>query len=44
MEYYEREWEREMWEVEHFPDAERAELYPEVESDFCTECEEMPHE
>lgn len=26
-EYYEREWEREMWEVEHFPDAERAELY-----------------
>lgn len=26
-EYYEREWERERWEVEHFPDAERAELY-----------------
>lgn len=26
-EYYRREWEREAWEVEHFPDGERAELY-----------------
>ncbi len=26
-EYYDREWEREAWEVEHFPEAERAELY-----------------
>lgn len=25
-EYYEREWKRETWEVEHFPDGERAEL------------------
>jgi VIT1/CCC1 family predicted Fe2+/Mn2+ transporter len=26
-EYYEREWQRESWEVEHFPEGERAELY-----------------
>lgn len=26
-EYYDREWQREAWEVEHFPDGERAELY-----------------
>lgn len=26
-EYYRREWEREAWEVENFPDGERAELY-----------------
>jgi vacuolar iron transporter family protein len=26
-EYYRKEWEREAWEVEHFPDGERAELY-----------------
>jgi VIT1/CCC1 family predicted Fe2+/Mn2+ transporter len=26
-EYYEREWQREAWEVEHFPDGERQELY-----------------
>jgi VIT1/CCC1 family predicted Fe2+/Mn2+ transporter len=26
-EYYEREWQREAWEVEHFPEGERAELY-----------------
>ena len=25
-EYYEREWQRETWEVEHFPEGERAEL------------------
>lgn len=25
-EYYDREWQREAWEVEHFPDGERAEL------------------
>ncbi len=25
-EYYEREWQREAWEVEHFPDGERAEM------------------
>ena len=25
-EYYRKEWEREAWEVEHFPDGERAEL------------------
>ena len=27
LEYYEREWQREAWEVEHFPEGERAELY-----------------
>ena len=26
-EYYRKEWEREAWEVEHFPDGERAELH-----------------
>jgi VIT1/CCC1 family predicted Fe2+/Mn2+ transporter len=26
-EYYQREWQREAWEVEHFPEGERAELY-----------------
>jgi VIT1/CCC1 family predicted Fe2+/Mn2+ transporter len=26
-EYYDREWERERWEVDHFPEGERAELY-----------------
>lgn len=26
-EYYDREWQREAWEVEHLPDGERAELY-----------------
>jgi VIT1/CCC1 family predicted Fe2+/Mn2+ transporter len=26
-EFYRKEWEREAWEVEHFPDGERAELY-----------------
>lgn len=26
-EYYDREWQRETWEVEHLPDDERAELY-----------------
>lgn len=26
-EYYEREWQREAWEVEHFPEGERQELY-----------------
>ncbi len=26
-EYYRREWQREMWEVEHFPEGERAELH-----------------
>ncbi len=26
-EYYEREWQREAWEVEHLPEGERAELY-----------------
>ncbi|GAB1469976.1 VIT1/CCC1 transporter family protein [Chloroflexota bacterium] len=26
-EYYRKEWEREAWEVEHFPDGERAELF-----------------
>ena len=26
-EYYDREWEREAWEVEHFPEGEQAELY-----------------
>jgi VIT1/CCC1 family predicted Fe2+/Mn2+ transporter len=26
-EYYRKEWARESWEVEHFPDGERAELY-----------------
>jgi VIT1/CCC1 family predicted Fe2+/Mn2+ transporter len=26
-EYYRKEWEREAWEVEHFPEGERAELY-----------------
>ncbi|MFC1879201.1 VIT1/CCC1 transporter family protein [Chloroflexota bacterium] len=26
-EYYQKEWEREAWEVEHFPDGERAELF-----------------
>ncbi len=26
-EYYEREWEREKWEVEHFPEGERVELF-----------------
>ena len=26
-EYYNKEWEREAWEVEHFPEGERAELY-----------------
>lgn len=26
-EYYQREWQRETWEVEHFPDGERAEMY-----------------
>jgi VIT1/CCC1 family predicted Fe2+/Mn2+ transporter len=26
-EYYRREWQREAWEVEHFPDGERAELH-----------------
>jgi vacuolar iron transporter family protein len=26
-EYYRKEWEREAWEVEHFPDGEKAELY-----------------
>lgn len=26
-EYYRREWQRETWEVEHFPDGERAELH-----------------
>jgi len=25
-EYYQREWQRESWEIEHFPDGERAEL------------------
>jgi VIT1/CCC1 family predicted Fe2+/Mn2+ transporter len=28
-EYYQKEWEREAWEVEHFPDGERAELIAE---------------
>ena len=28
-EYYRKEWEREAWEVEHFPDGERAELIAE---------------
>jgi len=27
LEYYEREWQREAWEVEHFPEGERVELY-----------------
>jgi VIT1/CCC1 family predicted Fe2+/Mn2+ transporter len=26
-EYYRREWEREVWEIEHFPEGERTELY-----------------
>jgi len=26
-EYYQREWEREAWELQHFPEGERAELY-----------------
>jgi VIT1/CCC1 family predicted Fe2+/Mn2+ transporter len=26
-EYYQREWQREAWEVDHFPEGERAELY-----------------
>jgi VIT1/CCC1 family predicted Fe2+/Mn2+ transporter len=26
-EYYQREWQRESWEIEHFPEGERAELY-----------------
>ena len=26
-EYYQREWQREAWEVEHFPEGERIELY-----------------
>jgi VIT1/CCC1 family predicted Fe2+/Mn2+ transporter len=26
-EYYQQEWKREAWEVEHFPEGERAELY-----------------
>lgn len=26
-EYYQREWQREAWEVEHFPEGERAELF-----------------
>lgn len=31
-EYYQREWQREAWEVDRFPDGERAELYEEYRS------------
>ncbi len=38
-EYYDREWRREAWEVEHFPEGERAELYEIYREDGYSESE-----